>query len=129
MEFTPEGKICSFCGSTWRDDNRFAGVFGAMICHACIDRYHEMFSDREELLRRTRPPWNEMSDEELLDTLPHIVKTTDQVEEFLYGWVDLLRDRRVSWQAIGLALGVSRQAAWERFTRVKRSMRRVPGQG
>jgi hypothetical protein len=57
----------------------------------------------------------------MLNTLPDIVKTSDQVDEFLHGWVGLLRDRGVSWQQIGLALGVTRQAAWQRFTRAKRA--------
>ena len=30
--------------------------------------------------------------------------------------VDTLRQREVSWATIGEALGVSRQAAWERFS-------------
>jgi hypothetical protein len=29
--------------------------------------------------------------------------------------VDILREREVSWATIGLALAVSRQAAWKRF--------------
>jgi len=33
----------------------------------------------------------------------------------LRGLVDVLRQREVSWARIGDALGVSRQAAWERF--------------
>jgi AhpD family alkylhydroperoxidase len=33
----------------------------------------------------------------------------------LQGHVDELRKRGVSWEKIGQALGVSRQAAWERF--------------
>jgi biotin operon repressor len=30
--------------------------------------------------------------------------------------IDELRARQVSWDAIGKALGISRQAAWERFS-------------
>jgi biotin operon repressor len=30
--------------------------------------------------------------------------------------IDELRKRDVSWQAIGAALSISRQAAWERFS-------------
>jgi ATP-dependent Clp protease ATP-binding subunit ClpX len=30
--------------------------------------------------------------------------------------VEELRRRRLSWEAIGRALGISRQAAWERFS-------------
>jgi len=29
--------------------------------------------------------------------------------------VDILREREVSWEMIGRALAVSRQAAWKRF--------------
>lgn len=129
MDFTSDGKVCSFCGVAWSEDNRFGGGYGAQICAQCAARYHEILSDPEEVRRRNRPPWEEMSDEELLDTLPHILATADQVETFLYEWVELLRERHVSWQAIGLALGVSRQAAWERFTRVKRSLTRIPRRG
>jgi len=32
-------------------------------------------------------------------------------------WVQLARDRGLSWTEIGQALGVSRQAAWERFAK------------
>jgi biotin operon repressor len=34
----------------------------------------------------------------------------------LQSQVETLRRRGVSWEAIGSALGVSRQAAWERFS-------------
>ena len=126
MKMTGAGKSCSFCGIGWHPegDTRFAGGFGAQICAGCVRRYGDMFATDEAYQARRRPPWDEMSDEELLDTLPDIVATSDQVDEFLHGWVDLLRERGVSWQAIGLALGVSRQAAWERFTRVKRALGR-----
>jgi ATP-dependent Clp protease ATP-binding subunit ClpX len=36
-------------------------------------------------------------------------------DEGLRSLVDLLRRREVSWARIGDALGVTRQAAWERF--------------
>ena len=31
-------------------------------------------------------------------------------------YVDILRGRGVTWTRIGAALGVSKQAAWERFS-------------
>ena len=123
MKLSGQGKACSFCGVAWHPegDTRFAGGFGAQICAGCVRRYAEIFDDPEEYAARRRPPWDEMTPEQLLDTLPHIVKTSDQVDEFLHDWVGMLRERGVSWQSIGLALGVSRQAAWERFTRVRRA--------
>ena len=60
-------------------------------------------------------PWDRMSDAELLATLPQILASAEQNVAFAHEWVDLLRERRVSWAEIGRTLGVSRQAAWERF--------------
>jgi ATP-dependent Clp protease ATP-binding subunit ClpX len=40
----------------------------------------------------------------------------ETVREVLQEQVDLLRARGVSWGAIGDAMGISRQAAWERFS-------------
>ena len=117
MKLTGEGKTCSFCGEPWSPQRRFAGGMGAQICVECIHRYADMFSSAENFRRANRPAWDEMSEEELLDTLPRIVATSEQVDQFLRDWVDLIRARGVSWQHIGLALGVSRQAAWERFSR------------
>ena len=34
----------------------------------------------------------------------------------LQAMIEELRQRKVSWEAIGKALGISRQAAWERFS-------------
>lgn len=123
MELNAEGKTCSFCGVAWKPegDQRLAGGFGAQICRACVARYHELFDDAQAYQERKRAPWVTMDEDELLAHLPHIQSTSRQVEEFLHDWVGLLRDRGVSWQKIGMALGVSRQAAWERFTRVRRT--------
>ena len=60
-----------------------------------------------------------MSDTELLANLPMIAATATQVGSFLADWVQLARDRGLSWTEIGQALGVSRQAAWERFSKGK----------
>ncbi len=117
MKLAGEGKVCSFCGEPWSQERRFAGGFGAQICVECIHRFAEMLSSEESYRRAHRPPWDEMTDEELLGTLPRIVGTSEQVDRFLHDWVHLIRERGISWQHIGLALGVSRQAAWERFSR------------
>ena len=124
MEMTGEGKACSFCGVAWTPDNRFMGGLGAFICRDCATRAVDRLNDDEahaQALKHPRPPWDSMSDEELLARLPEILTNAEQVERFLHEWVGLLRGRGVSWQRIGLALGVTRQAAWERFTRAKRT--------
>jgi ATP-dependent Clp protease ATP-binding subunit ClpX len=40
----------------------------------------------------------------------------DAATDFLGKHVDTLRKREVAWSEIGKALGISRQAAWERFS-------------
>ena len=120
MEFTRVGKTCSFCGASWTEDNKFVGGHGAQICFRCTKDAMSVFTDPGVYQKRNKAPWEDVSPEQMLDTLPDIVATAEQVDDFLHGWVGLLRDRGVSWQQIGLALGVTRQAAWQRFTRGKR---------
>lgn len=60
-------------------------------------------------------PWDEMTDQELLMQLPRIAQARDDVDSHLKSWVDAARQRGASWQAIGDALHMTRQSAWERF--------------
>ena len=116
MEFTPVGRICSFCGLVGEKDTKFAGGFGAMMCIDCVEQYHEIFTSEKKLASVRRPPWENLGDAELLEKLPLIARTADQVDDFMHHWVGLLRERKLSWAHIGRVLGVSRQAAWERFS-------------
>ena len=124
MDTNPAHKTCSFCGMQGTADTLFAGGLGAMMCSDCLSHFYEKFSSEEgrrSISLRAMPqmPWDEMSDTELLSHLPMIAATATQVSSFLAEWVQLARDRGLSWAEIGQALGVSRQAAWERFTRGK----------
>ena len=47
------------------------------------------------------------------------VAVVDAASESLKMHVDTLCGRDVKWAAIGKALGVTRQAAWERFSQVR----------
>ena len=60
--------------------------------------------------------WNEQSDDELLSSLARIQGVVAQADAAVHHHVSLLRDRGISWTRIGEALGVSKQAAWERFS-------------
>ena len=57
-----------------------------------------------------------MSDAELLASLKPAEATVDAVRSVLQNQIESLRKRGVTWAEIGRALGVSRQAAWERFS-------------
>lgn len=117
MDNNVERKACSFCGMQGRKGMRFAGGLGAMICESCVTHYHSVFASKQKAAKAARPPWESMSDAEILSTIPLISQTADQVADFLLEWVQLARSRKLSWAEIGKVMGISRQAAWERFAR------------
>jgi DNA-directed RNA polymerase specialized sigma24 family protein len=125
MNFNATAWSCSFCGRQGGDDIRLAGGLGAMICMDCLDYYHQTFSDAEATEKIAVPPWEKMTDAEMLSKLPQISAEAQQVDRFLREWVKMIRERNISYAEIGKALGVSRQAAWERFSRVVDSSERA----
>ena len=123
MGITREGKICSFCGTQGGPgtDVPLLGGLGAQICRGCVDDFHEVLHDEDRMAApRTTMPWESKSDVEVLATLPMILSSADQNASFAQEWVDLLRERDVSWAEIGRSLGVTRQAAWARFAKKSR---------
>lgn len=115
MDFNIENKTCSFCGVRGAKGAKFAGGLGAMMCVACVEHFHDVFSSQDKVAAVSRPPWESMSDAEILSTLPLIARNAVQVNDFLTEWVQLARSRNLSWAEIGKVMGTSRQAAWERF--------------
>jgi hypothetical protein len=118
MDFSPVGRVCSFCGTVGTRKTKFAGGLGAMMCQDCLVYYYDAFTSKKRLAAISRPPWGEMSDADLLSKLPLISATSDQVDDFFRDWIKLIRERNISWAEIGKVLGISRQAAWERFREV-----------
>jgi len=60
--------------------------------------------------------WHDRPDDELLASLARVQKVAPQVDAAMHDYVGTLRARGVSSTRIGTALGVSKQAAWERFS-------------
>jgi hypothetical protein len=115
---TREGKICSFCSEPGSPTLQLIGGLGAQVCVTCVDDFHAILHDAERVAAAKGSfPWETMSDAECLATLPQIMASAEQNTAFAHEWVDLLRERHISWAEIGRTLGVSRQAAWERFAR------------
>lgn len=56
-----------------------------------------------------------MTDERLMGALKVAESTAEATRAVLQLQIAELRKRQVSWDAIGNALGISRQAAWERL--------------
>lgn len=54
---------------------------------------------------------------EPLDALREVSRSEIELDELRWAQIAAARDTGASWAAIGEALGVSRQSAWEYFTR------------
>ena len=116
MDVDPTRKHCSFCAEPGRADEPLVGGHGAFMCGDCVDYYAGVVAEHRLNGVTAPPPWPQMSDADILGRLPQIARTGAQVDRFLVEWVELARSRKLSWAEIGRALGVSRQAAWERFS-------------
>jgi ATP-dependent Clp protease ATP-binding subunit ClpX len=104
---------CTFCGKEHSETGPLIAGPGVYICEACVGLCLRILTDKATAAFAT---WKDLSDEELLATLPASSAAVDSVDAKLRDHVALLRDRGVSWERIAAALGVSRQAAWERFS-------------
>ncbi len=104
---------CSFCGKSDQEVAKLmAGAHGGHICDVCVGVCNKIL----EALPQGFAGWKSLSDAQLLDWLKPAAATAEATRTVLQDQVDELRQRGVSWDAIGKALGVSRQAAWERFS-------------
>lgn len=81
------------------------------ICDECVLACGRILSDPSIPF----PGYAEDDDEQLLARLPGAHQLLEASALGLQGLVDVLRQRKVTWARIGEALGISRQAAWERF--------------
>jgi ClpX C4-type zinc finger protein len=104
---------CSFCRKDDATVAKLIGGPGVYICDACVGLCNRILQGKPT---PPFPGWDSLGDDALLRTLRPSSVAVDTVREVLQDHVDLLRKRGVSWERIGDALGVSRQAAWERFS-------------
>ena len=103
---------CSFCGRSEREVGRLLAGPKVHICDACVEVCNAIL----QATPTTFAGWEAMSDDELLGALKPAAATVDGTRAVLQSHVEVLRQRGISWEAIGGALGISRQAAWERFS-------------
>ena len=103
---------CSFCGKTEKDVARLIGGPSVYICDGCAGTCNKIL----EATPSTFAGWDKMTNEQLLDGLKTAEATVEATRAVLQAQIEELRQRNVSWEAIGNALGISRQAAWERFS-------------
>jgi hypothetical protein len=107
---------CSFCGKSNTAVDKLVAGPGVQICNECVDLAQAIIKEYRHKPNELRMPiWEEWSDQQMLDHIPRMAVVADQVETDLRSWVRELRHRGVTWSKIGVALGITRQSAWERF--------------
>lgn len=113
----PKTVHCSFCN---KDKDAVAKIVagpGVYICDECVNLCQQIIAAEfaGEPVREFTA-WNEQPDDELLASLARTQAVVAQVDAAIHDHATVLRGRGISWTRIGEALGVSKQAAWERFS-------------
>jgi ATP-dependent Clp protease ATP-binding subunit ClpX len=116
-EYEGKGPLyCSFCLKSQHEVKKLiAGPGFIFICDACVGLCVDVIEDRP-IDRGKFSGLDDIPSERLLTQLKPIEQTLQGKGNQLQTVVETLRKREVSWAAIGEALGVSRQSAWERFS-------------
>jgi hypothetical protein len=104
--------FCSFCRKTAKEVPSLIAGPGVYICGNCVKICNTML---DGLPSDGFAGWDKLPNDALLDNLERSQAAFEGARGVLQQQIDTLRKRDVSWQKIGEALGVSRQAAWERF--------------
>jgi ATP-dependent protease Clp ATPase subunit len=104
--------FCSFCRKSAKEVPSLIGGPGVHICGDCVGVCNKIL---EGLPADGFAGWEQLGDDTLLSNLDRSQAAFEASRAVLQQQIDVLRKRDVSWQKIGDALGVSRQAAWERF--------------
>ena len=108
---------CSFCRKDQDAVEKLIGGPGVTqdvhICDGCVDLCLKIIENKPT---PGFAGWDTLSTEALLAALPPSEASVEAARSILQSQIDILRKRDVSWAQIGEALGISRQAAWERFS-------------
>ncbi len=116
MSETEAPAACSFCLRPSRDVATLVAGPGVFICDRCIALCRQVADGNPGGFPRVAP-WELVTEaDEALDALPRVAAAAAGVEIQLAGWAARARALGATWSAIGAALGITRQSAWERFT-------------
>ena len=112
---------CSFCLKAYTDIGTLVAGPGVYICDECVALCSQLIADRPKSVDpksvQRIAPWDaEAGLDEVLACLPRVAKAGNQAEYTLTQYVRKSRQLGASWAAIGQALGMARQSAWERFS-------------
>jgi ClpX C4-type zinc finger len=105
---------CTFCGKSQIDVRKLIAGPTVFICDECVALCVKICEDDDVSTELSNPEL--VPNEPLLLILKNAATRDEHLRIALQQMVDVLRKRGVSWARIGEALGVSRQAAWDRFS-------------
>src|SRR4029453_9345826 len=98
---------CSFCGKSDKEVARLIAGPGVHICDACVGICNKVL----EAAPVVSAGWQAITDGQLVGALKVAEGTGDATRAVLQAQIEELRQREISWETIGQALGISRQAA------------------
>ena len=108
---------CSFCFKPQTDVLLLISGPGIFICNECVKLCEGIVAahptqpiEPASMISPDKTPTDQ-----LLKVLKGYNTASERVDQAMQEAADILRERDVSWAAIGETLGVSRQAAWKRF--------------
>jgi hypothetical protein len=105
---------CTFCGKSQLNVRKLIAGTTAFICDECVALCVKICEDDKIPTEIGNPDL--IPTEALLLILKNAAARDEHFRIALQHMVDVLRRRGVSWTRVGEALGVSRQAAWDRFS-------------
>jgi ATP-dependent Clp protease ATP-binding subunit ClpX len=113
----PPGTLfCSFCGKSQHDIKKLIAGPGVFVCNECVALCVQIIDGTPDPKPTDIKTLDTMPNEQVLAMIRGYDRAYIQVRDRMQEAVDILRKREVSWADIAGALGVSRQAAWERFS-------------
>ncbi|MBL6853471.1 MAG: hypothetical protein ISS15_09960 [Alphaproteobacteria bacterium] len=112
----PGTMFCSFCGKPQYDVKKLIAGPGVFICNECVALCEKIMADTPDPNPAEIKNLDTLETPTVLGMIKGYNMAYIQVRDRMQEAVDILRKREVSWADIAAALGVSRQAAWERFS-------------
>ncbi|MBI1361794.1 MAG: hypothetical protein GC155_16080 [Alphaproteobacteria bacterium] len=104
--------FCSFCRKSAAEAPSLIGGPGVHICGVCVKTCNAVLAG---LPSDGFGGWDQLEEDALLANLERSQSAHEAARAVLQQQIDELRRREVSWARIGEAIGITRQAAWERF--------------
>ncbi len=107
---------CSFCLKPSHEVAKLVAGVGIFICDECVELCRQIIVASPSLPSGLSS-WEENLDlDGVLAGLPRMAAAGAQVESNLARFVRKARALGATWAAIGTALGMTRQSAWEQFS-------------